>query len=467
MRLQGRLLISALALWALVGAAWAGEQPSPSPGPAPAIVPAPAPGPSTTPTPPPQVSVFDRLKKVEAGGVVFQFSAEERLRAEKWNNEDLDNDKKDRDVRWFSRLRLRTEASVGDWFKGVVEVVDGREEESERHPRPQNDELDLHQAYVQLGNKPLSVRLGRQEIDLGSRRVVAAPTWNNLLRSFDAARVMYTSDVVDVSAFCGSVVVPVDDEFNRHRRDERFSGIFTTLKPVKDHKIDLYAFRLHTWNDDYYVTSEDKVKGPVRLYTYGARTYGNITKRWTYDVEAVMQRGHYSNDEVRAYAFHADTAYTLDLPWEPTIQPVFNWASGDKNPTDGRRNTFTPLYPSTHNMFGGITDVVTWSNAEVVGLRFRVKPVKKLLIGFEAHRYWLVEDTDSWYTTSMKSRRRDKTGKSGDDLGCEVGMWARYTVSKQCDIEGGAARFFPGQFVEKTGPSDTECFCYFQTTLRF
>jgi len=417
---------------------------------------------------------FDALKNIPLGGAVFSFSLNERLRCERWNNEDLDDAKHDRDRRLFVRTRLRMDTTFADWLATCVEVVDNREWLSDRNPRPQNDDLDLHQAYVQLDLKkrlgqPLMVRLGRQELDFGSRKLVAAPTWNNLLRSFDAGRVSYTSDLVDLHAFCGSVVTPVDDQFNDHRHDESLSGLFATLKPVKNQKLDLYALRLHTWNDEFFVTGEDKVKGEHKLYTFGARVYGDlIPKRWTYDVEAALQRGHYANDDIRAWAFHADTAYTLlDLPWQPTLQPVFNYASGDKNPTDGVRNTFDPLYCSVHNMFGGIMDQVTWMNVKVVGLRVRAKPTTKLAIGVEAHRYWLAEDEDAWYPGNKKAKRRDKTGASGGDLGCEIGAWALYTVNKHLELEAGVARFFAGSFVDRTGPSDTMEFCYLMTTFKF
>ncbi|HUT36599.1 MAG TPA: alginate export family protein [Planctomycetota bacterium] len=409
---------------------------------------------------------LDKLRTMHVGGAVFQFGFEERLRVEHWNNEDLNRHADDEDHRWFNRTRLRMDTIFNDVFRTRVELVDGREWESDREPRPQVDELDLHQAYVEIGGKPLMVRLGRQELDLGSRKLVAAPSWGNLLRSFDAARISYTSDLVDVHAFCGSVVAPVDDQFNEHRHGERVCGVFATLKPVKDHKIDLYAIRLHTWNDDYYVTGEDKVKGEHKRTTYGTHLFGNITRRWTYDVEGAIQRGHYAHDRIRAWAFHADTAYTLDLPWQPTIQPVVNIASGDRDPGDGVHGTFYPLYGSTHGMYGGIADQITWMNARVIGLRLRAKPVPKLTVGVEAHRYWLDDDKDAWYSTSKKAKRRDTTGKSGDHIGCELSFWAKYAVSKRVEFEGGISRFFAGRFVERTGPDDGTSFCYLQATFR-
>lgn len=410
--------------------------------------------------------LLDKLRTARVGGTVFQFGFEERLRVEHWNNEDLNRHAGDEDHRWFNRTRLRMDTVLNTVLRARVEAVDCREWESDREPRPQVDELDLHQAYVEIGGKPWRARLGRQELEFGSRRLIAAPTWTNLLRTFDAARVSYTSDLVDVSAFCGSVVACVDDHFNRRRHGERFCGLFATLKPAKDHKIDLYALRLHTWNPDYYATGEDRAKGEHKRYTYGARAFGNITKRWTYDVEAAIQRGHYAHDRIRAWAFHADTAYTLDLPWQPTIQPLINIASGDRNPADGVHGTFDTLYSSTHGMYGGIADQITWMNARVLGLRLRAKPTGQLTLGLECHRCWLEDDHDAWYSTGKKAKRRDTTGRSGDNVGCELSFWAKYAFSKRLEVEGGVSRFRAGHFVERTGPGDGPSFCYLQTTFR-
>jgi hypothetical protein len=404
-------------------------------------------------------------RNVQAFGWTLNFSGEERAREEWWNNADLNEHVDDRDGRFFLRTRLKAEALFQKTFRAVVELVDGREWESDRHPRPQNDELDLHQAFVQFGTEPVMLRLGRQELDFGSRRLVAAPTWNNLLRSFDAARVSYTSKILDIHAFLGSVVVPVDDHFNRHKDGEILYGLFSTLKPLKGHKLDLYALGFQSRNEDLHVTGEDKAKGDHDRYTLGTRLYGNITKNWTYDTEAAYQFGRYAHDRIRAWAFHADTAYTFGLPWNPTIQPLFNYASGDKNPTDGRRGTFDPLFTTTHGMYGGSMDFVTWMNIKVVGARFKVNPVKKLTLTLEAHRYWLAED--GWYLGTKRATRRDKTGRSGGSVGHELGLVAKYTVNKQLDIEGGIARFFAGRFAERTGPDDNADFAYLQTLFKF
>jgi hypothetical protein len=78
----------------------------------------------------------------------------------------------------------------------------------------------------------------------------------------------------------------------------------------------------------------------------------------------------------------------------------------------------------------------------------------------------LAEDKDGWYLGTKKSFRRDKAGNSGDDIGYEVGCWARYAVSEHFEVEGGIAHFRAGGFPDHTGASDDMDFCYLQTVLK-
>ena len=263
------------------------------------------------------------------------FSGDMRLRAEHWDDADFNRRADDTDGFFQMRTRLRMDLRLAETVRAAVELLDAREWESDRSPRPQQNELDVHQAYVeidQLLGTPLTLRLGRQEIDLGSRRLVAAPAWQNNIRSFDAARLSYADDAVEVHGLAGSVVVAEEDHLDSNRHGEAFFGVYATLKTFGAHKLDLYALGLVSRNSRLHVTGEDGARGDHERCTLGARLYGNLADRWTYDTEVALQRGHYAHDRIRAWAIHADTAYTLDVPWQPTIQPVFNLASGDKDP---------------------------------------------------------------------------------------------------------------------------------------
>jgi len=401
-------------------------------------------------------------------GWKVDLSGEARLRGEHWDDVDLDESADDTDGRFFLRTRVKTHVKFSEWASAVVHLADVREWESDRPGRPHNDELDLYEGYVQfdgLLGAPLFLRLGRQGIDLGSRRLVAESRWSSVGRSFDAARLSYIGDAAEVHGFLGSVVVNQDDHFNEHRHGEAFFGILSTLKLCPGHKLDLYALGLLARRDE--VTGEDGGSGDHERSTLGTRLFGSLAERWTYDVELACQHGRYAHDRIRAWAIHADTAYTLDLPWRPTIQPLINLATGDRDPTDGRRNTFDPLFSGLGHGEYGIIDFLHWMNMREIGAVLKLNPLERLTLSFEAHRYWLDEDKDAWYTSSKRPKRRDTTGRSGDSVGHELSFVAKYELSRQVTLEGGWARFFPGEFPRNTGPDDNADFGYLQSVFRF
>ena len=101
---------------------------------------------------------------------------------------------------------------------------------------PESDgPLDLHQAYVFLGNHkefPVSLKLGRQELSLGEQRVVGPLAWNNVQRQWDAAKVRWQNPMFTLEGWSSMVAMPEDNRFNKPNNDELFSGLQLTTKKI-------------------------------------------------------------------------------------------------------------------------------------------------------------------------------------------------------------------------------------------
>src|ERR1043165_5957489 len=96
---------------------------------------------------------------------------------------------------------------------------------------PESDQVDLHQAYVTLGNHkefPLSLKVGRQELSYGEERLVGAFAWNNIGRVFDAAKVRWQNAWFGADFFVSRVVIPEDLRFNVCNDYDWFSGFYAT-----------------------------------------------------------------------------------------------------------------------------------------------------------------------------------------------------------------------------------------------
>src|SRR5207302_1347225 len=147
------------------------------------------------------------------------FDIEERVRAElRENNRDFDSSvDDDNDDAWLlNRFRLGLTVKPVSWLKIYGQTQDAREAFSDRANIPGvrssegDDELDLRQAYVAIGDTkkfPLLLTIGRQSISYGDSRLVADSRWRNFGRSFDALRLRFEEPNSGVEGFA---MRPVD-----------------------------------------------------------------------------------------------------------------------------------------------------------------------------------------------------------------------------------------------------------------
>src|SRR5438128_18957 len=134
-----------------------------------------------------------------------------------------------------SFLLLREKLHVGytpwSWFSLFAEGRDSSSTWDIRHPSPEGDFIDLHQAFVRLGDPaqfPLTAQVGRQELLYGDERLVGNADWANIPRSFDAAKLRFENPSVWVDGFVGRVVLPVNHQFNLPNDYDWFSGIYAS-----------------------------------------------------------------------------------------------------------------------------------------------------------------------------------------------------------------------------------------------
>ena len=182
------------------------------------------------------------------------FDVEERFRWEiRDNNFDFDDSVNAfTDDNWFlQRARIGMKLTLTDWLKIYAQAQDSREINSDRPDFPGllaaegDDAFDLRQAWVEFGNPknfPLTLKIGRQILSYGDERLIGAFDWNNIGRTFDAAKLRWEEKMWSLDAFAGSVVIPTRSEYNQSdflngselHRQQIFSGLYfsTTAIPA-------------------------------------------------------------------------------------------------------------------------------------------------------------------------------------------------------------------------------------------
>ena len=139
----------------------------------------------------------------------LQFSGEYRARLEGFKDGGFKPDNSD--MYGLSRLRLNVAIQPANWFRLVGQTQDARVFWNDRvaSAPPYQNTFDLRLAYAEVGaaDGPVTLRVGRQELDFGEQRLLGSLPWTNVTRSFDAVRATFRSSGYRLDAFASSVVV--------------------------------------------------------------------------------------------------------------------------------------------------------------------------------------------------------------------------------------------------------------------
>jgi hypothetical protein len=364
---------------------------------------------------------------------------------------------------------LRSRGYVGvrkilDPLRFGLEFQDSRQFNSQ-FPETVSDvnEADFLQLFAELyfadafgENEPLRFQAGRFTLDLIDRKLIARNRWRNTTNAFDGFRVRIgeaTSDW-ELNAFAAQPVERFKVQPD-HGDDERwFYGLTGSWR-----RLDKYVL-LEPY---YFVLDEDRKDPESRdreIHTLGLHAFGPIGKTgFDYDVDTAFQFGDDGDRRHCAFAGYGEVGYTFAHAWTPRLSFSTSYGSGDHDPNDNVSERFDRLFAANH--YRSMLDYWTWQNVINPKMRIEIRPTKKLRLDAAYGGYWLASDSDAW----VQAGRRDPEGRSGDCVGQELEVRARYQIDPRIEIEVGYAHFMPGPFVGNTGPADDSDFLYVATTF--
>src|SRR6266478_1123687 len=403
-------------------------------------------------------------------------------------------------------MLLRTLVHVGysptPWLNFYAEGRDSRGYWDEPNPNPDLDTMDLHQAFVQIGNPqlfPLIAKIGRQELSYGDERLIGISDWTNVKRTFDAAKLRYEVEGFWVDAFVSRPVIVWNDHFNESDGQDLFSGIYaSTTKLIPWQQSEFYFLSRNTGRGSpqfYGPPPDPQGATPRDIYTIGVhfKSLPGKLGGWDYNLEAAGQFGRFKETTAgapasvagknlvqQAYAAVASGGYTwTNAPGKPRAGLEYLYSSGDSNATDGKHETFDNLFPTNHRQFG-MMDIFSWENVQILRFMGSVQPLKSLSVAADYRLVWLADTHDSFYTN--KGARRgglaptDGAGSginpnSSSYVGSEIDLVATYAIRRYTSLQAGIAHFFVGDYVKSSlagiGGARDATFVYAQFTLNF
>ena len=343
---------------------------------------------------------LDRLKwlpLLSDSDIALTVGGSIREQFESYQNREFGFAEGDDDVYLMHRLLLHADLRLGSQSRVFVEfgntLIPGRD----ATPSPvDKNEFDITQAFLDLtpsGDEDrLRLRIGRQELPLGTGRLVALRDGPNNRLTFDAVRLSLGDELWSLDAF---VAAPVDLRpgvfDDRYNDATAFWGLYGTVpSPIDDQgKIDLYYLG---------IDREDRVFGAASghetRHSVGARLFGDH-RGFDYNIEAVGQFGRLGDSDIRAWTVASDFGYTWgEHPWRPRFGVRANISSGDRG-NDGSTETFDPLFPN--NSYFSEAAVLSPSNLIDINPSLSVRPSDRLEVLAMWDFVWLTSEDDAAY----------------------------------------------------------------------
>jgi Alginate export len=396
-----------------------------------------------------------------------------RLRYESLTN----NFRKDQDEN-ISGLALRTRLRVGaDWkmFRVLVEAQNSSDVADQggiagtlNNSLLSTDRLLQGFLAIKLDNVfatglRTDLHLGRMTMDFGARRLIARNEFRNTTNTFEGIhwnlaeeRVWRTrAFVVKPVAETFGVLEPVSDTlfWGVQYEDRRQPWIF----------LDLYYFGINGGES----------QGRQRtLGTYGIRYFRSAeVNQLDYEGESAFQNGTRSGLDHFAHLQHFQVGYTFDLPMQPRVMAMYDYASGTSDPNSGKSGTFDTLFGARRPEYTPTS--IFWpffrSNISSPGIRLEMQTSRDIDLTLKWRAWWLAQSKDAWVGSGLQ----DPTGAAGNYLGQDVEIRARWRWGTFWTFDVGYDHFFKGSYIRNLAQipgnptaKDSDYF-YFQTEFRF
>ena len=299
-----------------------------------------------------------------------------------------------------------------------------------------------------------AIKVGRMELDYGSRRLLAKTIYRNATNSYDGVVVDATISQWNVSGLYIQPVVRFPSDaasvdaneraFDKSYSERRLFGAYITSP---DNNVKLQSYWLK--EDD----SEELATNNRDLYTLSVDYTKAFNNGWKGNMEVVGQTGtaretRAADDtidkDVRAYMLFGYIGKKITA--NTFLRAELDYISGDNDTSDNRINNFDSLFGVRRFDFGP-TDVyqaMPRRNLKTVGLRSISKPssAHNVLLGYKA----------MWY---------QKAPESVDDfIGHQVEARWRYNVLSNLRLSIGGAYLFKGRGFERGDYSDNSAFVF-------
>lgn len=363
-----------------------------------------------------------------------------RVRGDRRTDRDFYAPKNDNSTDLLARTRVGLEWKT----KGATVQLQYQVAHDEKWTQAHNgmdERRDMRLALVQFSSAGVRYTVGRQPLKKGFGRLVSDCDFNNIGISYEAVHAETPRSDFAFGRLAYSFGGDWQSRFAYASYRSRF-GETMLLSKFEPHRA---------------------------VYTLDQTTTVKAGA-WNIEGELALQAGDDHGKDLTAGAGFLRTAFAADSKTDLLV--TFAGASGGTGPN--AVHTFDQGFSAFHGAHG-VSDLCGWRNVTMVGLTAKRKLQRRVDASLTYFRYGLWSAEDAWFSGVGKVNKgpngvfQDPSGKSGRELGDEVGLEVKWVADSHFTYSAGAAIFHPGHFVEVQEPGRTkdQVYGYLMANYRF
>lgn len=400
-------------------------------------------------------NLYQKLKHIRLSDKAsLSFGGSYRFQTEAFINEQFNKNIDESDYWFLNRFMAHAHLKIFEKFEFYAELNSSLITSKFNLVPVDKDILSLNQIFARYYlDKNWSILLGRQNIRLGSGRLVDVREGPNVRLSFDMIQLQYKDANTEITSFHAIPVQPQEGEFDDNflRDDEALSAIYWTQKWSDKTNTDVYLLykteKNKTWNLG---TADDD-----RL-SFGLRHFGKW-KGLLYNNEFVYQLGKFGDLNINAWT----VSFNIEKPFHfGTIGIKTEAISGDKSDSSSL-GTFDGLYP--RGAYFGRVARIGPSNLIDIHPYFETN-INKINLQLDYVAFWRFSVEDGVYNPPLILEY--PSINDSRFIGNQLGLIASYSLNKNLSIELESNIIFPGAFLIDSNLGDTLYHFVFTTELK-
>ncbi|RKS03141.1 alginate export family protein [Flavobacterium sp. 102] len=362
------------------------------------------------------------------------------------------------------RIMIHTNIELGNHFRFFMQLNHTSRDFNDNPVTPEIDEnqLSLHQAFGELKLTHWNFRLGQQEIFYGNHRLITFREGPNTRQAFDGLVIKRKFKKGTLDFFAVSKVISKQYVFDDESMHDGLLGIYGT-QFYANHKLGL----------DYYLVN---FQSRNRMYNYqagyenrqtgGIRFFSNL-KTVNFEFEGAYQTGTFNDLTIAAYTVLADINLSVFPSKKGVIGFAANIASGDKDNTDDKLNTYNLLYAKPAY---GLVAPIGATNMVSLSPYLKINPIQKLNVLAQVFFLGRNSNQDGTYSPGMVQNRPTPNAFLASDkktLGQLYVMETTYQQTKKLSLSLDTSYSKAGSYPKATGNGADILYLSLKSTFRF